>query len=271
MRFLENLDKKYKYVIHSALITVYSVLASLIFWNYSFFIRLGIGIILVAVLALFVHYPNVGLSKKKITGLLMVLILPFSLFISILLALKYYPNLSIPFKGLMLIGTGFLLYLISIVDNIFLVNSQREETIPLYRAAVPWSQILTVVVAIPLFAGIFKIPTYSIIQVGIIALISFIFGIYQIWAHRYEDNLVPVGQGGTVLLITLISFFVFSIGIATSFMSTESFLRGLNTAAALMFGLFYTSSFLKNTLNKKILIQYFFILLIFILLSIIFA
>jgi hypothetical protein len=267
---LEKTDKKYKFSVHAVVITLYIYLASMVFWNYSFYWRIVLGLALLVVSTYLIHYPNVLYTKKRFLNFLMTLVLQSFLFGSALLALKYYPNLSLLFKLTMLAGIGVLFYIISIVDNIFLVVSQREETIPLYRAAVPWSQILLVIVAIPLFAGIFKIPTYSYIQIGLISLLTVVLNFYQFWSYRHEENLVGVGVGGRWFFALLSGFFVLATGIATSFLPFESFLRGLTTAAALMFGLFYTSSYMRNTLSQRLLLQYNAIILAFILLGLMF-
>ena len=263
-----KLDKKYRYIIHSALMATYVYVASVVFWNSSFYLRVVFGLLLLLVSTFFVHYPNVG--RKNLGDFVMVLILPSYLLGSVLLALKYYPNLSIIFKIVMMLGSAVMFYIIAIVDNIFLVVNEREETIPLYRAAVPWSQILLVVVSIPLYAGIFKIPTNSFIQAFIIGILACVLNLYQFWSYRHEDNLVSVRVGGIGLFSIFVGFITFVVGIATSFLPVESFLRGLTASAGLMFGLFYTSSFLKNSINKRLLFEYIAIILGFILLSILF-
>lgn len=247
---------------------VYVYVASVIFWNSSFYLRIVFGLLLLVASIFFVHYPNVG--RKNLREFLMVLILPSYLLGSILLALKYYPNLSLIFKVVMMFGSAAVFYIIAVVDNIFLVVREREETIPLYRAAVPWSQILLVTVSIPLYAGIFKIPTYSLVQAFIIGILACILNFYQFWSYRYEDNLVPVRVGGIILFSLFTGFITFVVAIATSFLPVESFLRGLTASAGLMFGLFYTSSFLKNSISRKLLFQYVAIIFGFILLSVLF-
>lgn len=263
-----KLDKKYRYLTHSVLMAVYVYVASVVFWNFSFYLRIVFGLLLLSVSAFFVHYPNV--ARKNFGDYVMVLILPSYLLGSILLALKYYPNLSLIFKIVMMLGSVALFYIIAVVDNIFLVVNEREETIPLYRAAVPWSQILLVTVSIPLYAGIFKIPTYAFVQAFIIGILACILNFYQFWSYRHEDNLVPVRVGDTILFSMFAGFITFVVAIATSFLPVESFLRGLTASAGLMFGLFYTSSFLKNSINRKLLFEYIAIILGFILLSVLF-
>lgn len=268
MNIIDTIDKKYRYIIHSAVLTLYIYVASIVFWNSSLYERVGFGILLLILTVGFVHYPNVGL--KNISNTIMVLVLPSYLFGSMLLALKYYPNLSYIFKLAMMFGGAAMFYIISIVDNIFLVVSERAEIIPLYRAAIPWSQILLVTVSIPLFTGIFKIPTVSFLQAAIISFLTILLSLYQFWSYRHEENLIPVGVGGMVLFSVMAGFISFCVSIATSFMPAQSFLRGIVGAAGLMFGLFYVSSFLRNNINKKLLLEYFLIILGFIILMILF-
>ena len=270
MTFIEKIDKKYRFAFNSVIMTAYVYVASIIFSQESFYIRVAAGLVLLLVCTWVVHYPNVGISKNGLFNYAMVFLLPSYLMGSTLLALKYYPNLSLAFKLASVPIAVVMFYIVSIVDNIFLVVNQRAETIPLYRAAVPWSQILLVILAIPLFAGVFKIPVYSFYQVGFIALLSTILTLYHIWSYRLEDNLVPIGVGGNILFSLFTGFVVFSLGISTSFTSGEAFLRGLVVSVGLMFGLFYASSYLKNNINKKLIVEYFAIIFGFIALYLLF-
>lgn len=265
MKTIERIDKKYRYGAQALLVIVYAYFASVVFWNSSFYFRVGAGVLLVMLTTYLVHFPNVR-SKN----FLYILILPVYLLLSVLLALKYYLNLSLLFKVSMLLGSGLMLYIVSLVDNIFLVLSEREDTIPLYRAALPWSQILVVTISIPIFAGIFKIPTHSIYQCLVISFFSFILGLYQFWTLRHASGLIPVRGVGIVGFSLLIAFFVLAITLSTSFVYTESFLRALAASSALMFGLFYVSSHLYNSISKRSLIQYIMIILFFITFMLIF-
>lgn len=72
------------------------------------------------------------------------------------------------------------------------------------------------------------------------------------------------------MVSALVSFLVFSLGVAVSFIPTESFLRALLSACALMFGLSYVNLHYKNRLNRSIIVEYSFIFVIFLLLVLIF-
>jgi hypothetical protein len=265
MKLLERIDKKYRYLINAAALTVYVYFASVVFWNSSFYSRVGFGLLLVLVGVFFVHYPNI-----KFKNVLYVLVLPSYVLGSMLLSLKYFPNLAYVFKILLMLGSFGLFYLVTLVDNVFLVVNDREEAIPLYRAALPWSQVLLVTVAVPLFAGIFKISVTSFLQAGALCIFSIILSIYHFWAIRYEDRMLPIGVGGIALFSGLIGFAVGFVSLAVAFIPTESFIRALLSVSVLMFGLVYTHSYLKNSIDKKTLAAYTFIVVIFILLSILF-
>jgi hypothetical protein len=137
--------------------------------------------------------------------------------------------------------------------------------IPLYRVAATWSMILGVVAAIPLFSGIFRASLNAVYQNGLVGMIAFVLNIYQLHVYSYDPDAkrVRVGEGFYLSLIT--TFFVLCGGIGVSFMATEPFLRSMFVSGVLMFGLNYTSAYLKNETSKKILFQYFLIIFAFLL------
>lgn len=267
MKILDKIDKKVRYGIFAFIYIVYVYFASIVFWNSSLYLRVSFGTLLVVISTFFIHYPNLSLRPNKSIASL---ILPLSLLASTLLSFKYYPALSIQFKVVALLIASGVFYLISLVDNIFLIVKDRAESIPLYRAAIPWGQILIVTLSIPLFAGVFKIPINPILQTSIIGLISFVMTLYQFWFLREETNLIPLGAGGSLIMSAFVGFIVYVVAVAMSFISTESFMRSLVAGSALMLGIMFVYAYLKNSINKKILFEYFIILIIFILFSFLF-
>jgi hypothetical protein len=156
-------------------------------------------------------------------------------------------------------------------DNVFLVVHDRGELIPLYRAAVTWSLILIVIIAIPLFSGLFKLPFNPFFHVVAATISAFLFSMYQIWISKYDDDAKGMGVGEAILISFKVSFMVLTALITTMFIPSESFLRAIFVASALMFGLNYANSYLKNTTSKTMLAEYFFISLIFLFLLILFS
>ncbi len=261
-----NLDKKIKYIAQALLIGGF---LHVVYFNQDFnkIVLLGAGLALLVLGSLFVHYPNV--SKPE--TLFMSLILPISLVLSAILFLRFYPNLGEYFRIGVIFGFIIVYYLVLLSDNIFLVVKGREEIIPLYRVAVTWSLILIIVIAIPLFSGIFKLPVNPLYHVLFVGCFSFLFNLYQIWSSRYDEDAKDVEVGEMVLLSLVVAFFVIAATIATLFFPTEAFLRALFTASILMFGLNYISSYLKNNVSSRLLLEYFFISVLFLILLLLFT
>jgi hypothetical protein len=201
---------------------------------------------------------------------LSILVLPVTLVVGALLSLIYFPNLSL-FLRVATMGTvGLLMYVISLVNNIFLVVYEREETIPLYRVAVTWSQILLVIVSIPFFSGVFKIPINAIYQTLIVAVVAGFFARFLMWVQDMDSDVPTIDRGEMWVNSLLVGFVVFTVGIATSFVPTESFLRALLLSSVLMSSLGYLQAHYKNVVTKKLVFEYAVILLIFLLFVLIF-
>jgi hypothetical protein len=262
----QKVQKKHKYLFQSLVVTAFLFLFSAGKINFD----LGYMIVFVVALVLFgtliSQYPNIDFKNVSY-----ILLMPLSLIMGALLFLNYFPNLGFLFKALAIISFGVSYYFVSLVDNVFLVVQDREEIIPLYRVATAWSQIIQVIVAIPLFSGIFKLGINGIFQSIFVGIISFLYVVYQIWASRYDKDAKNTGVGETILLSTLGFFLVSSLSMAISFIPTEAFLRSLLISAVLMFVLSYTASYLRNDINRKMMVQFVFIFVIFLLLILFFA
>jgi hypothetical protein len=258
-RFSFNkIDKKYKYFVQSALVGIFIYVVSSAEYNISLS-KIVISVFVFVLGGTFIiHYPNI-----KLQNLLFSILMPLSLIAGALLSFYYFPNFGLIFKIGVTVAFSAIYYLVSLVDNIFLVIQDREEVIPLYRVALTWGQILQVIVAIPLFAGIFKLPVNGLTQCFLAGVISFLFNVYQLWGQKYDKDSKNVRVGEAVFLSAIVFFLVFAAGAAVSFTPTEPFLRALMEASVLMFGLIYVNSHLKNDISKKILYQYLFIILLF--------
>lgn len=260
-----NIDRKQRYLIQSVLafLYIYFVLFRL---NVSVFYEILLVTLFVVLASIISHYPNV-----KLNNLLFSIILPWQLLLASVLFLKFFPNLGFIFRIFVVIGTSFLYYVISLVDNIFFVVQDREVQIPLYRVAVTWAQILSVMVAIPLFSSLFKLNINAYWQAGLVSISSLLFCIYQFWEAGFDKDLKRPKIGEYILLNLLVMFLIFAGSVSVSFFPNEAFLRGSYTSIILMFGLTYIYGHLKNDINEKIMFQYlflifgfFFILLIFV-------
>jgi hypothetical protein len=166
---------------------------------------------------------------------------------------------------------GFTYYIISLMDNIFLVVFERDESIPLYRVATSWSQILQILVTLPVFASIYKFDLRGLEQSFLILLISFVAIMHQIWIQSFDSDTKRVGVWEMIFLSTVGSFLVAVSCLAGSFFPAEGFMRALLSASVLLFSLNYVIGYLKNETSKKIIFQYLFIVLIFFVLFVFFT
>lgn len=199
-----------------------------------------------------------------------VFILPISLVSGALMSLHFFPNLGLPTRIITIGAVGILTYAMSLVQNIFLVVYVREEVIPLYRVAVTWSQILLIIISIPLFSGIFKFPINSIFQSLLVALVAVFFALFLMWVQEMDPDVPEIDREEELVNSGLVAFGVFALSISTSFFPTESFLRSLFVSSALMSSLGYLQAHYKNIITKKLVAEYIFITFIFLVFVLIF-
>jgi len=255
-----TLQKRHRYMAHSLILLGFLYYFSGITDGNKIFY--GAVVLLVTIFgSFFTHRPNSTPLNILITS-----ILPLSLTLGFVLSLIYFPNLSRIFKILSLFGFAFIFYLISLVNNVFLVVETRKETIPLYRVASTWSKILIVVVAIPMLAGIFKINVNSLFETLLAGLVALLFYIYLIWSLKYNHEIKKYRGGEMVGILALGVFFVMASNLAVSFFPTETFLRALYVSSIMIFGVSYIEGHLKNTINKRLISEHLIISIIFLIL-----
>jgi hypothetical protein len=256
-----KLDKKFKYLI-------FSVIVSLLVLLYT---RSSSTVYaLAALVATFAGTLAVQHPYNKPKHILLNNILPMQLVLGSILTLENFPNLGLPVKAVFVIFMLSSFYIVSLINNVFLVVEEKNEIIPLYRVAVTWSQIIFITVAIPFFAGIFKLPVNPIVQSLVVSIASFMNAVYMIWILSFDSDSKKSRGVEPLLLGVLVAFFVFSGVISASFVPSESFLKALFGSSVLMFGLNYVNGYIKNNINKRTIYENFLITIIFFLLVFIF-
>jgi len=260
-----ELAKKNKYFIQSVLVGIFIYVTTQNLFDLDGIKLALLSLILVVSGSLISH--STGITKENF---IYSVIMPLGVISGGVLSLKFYPNLGSVFKIFVVAFFSGMYYLVSLADNIFLVVSDREEIIPLYRVAVTWSQILQVIVAIPLFAGIFKLNIVTFTHSLIISLISFLFTYYQLWVYRFEPDAKKLGAGERYYICFLSFFIVFVTSLGVSFFPSEDFLRALFTSSVLLFILNYISAHLKNEISRRIIIRHLLITVVFLVLLIFF-
>lgn len=267
MQIIQKLkDKKFRYILYSIL------MFSLLLWISSLIGRGELDSL--AVFLLFAA-AFLGTIYTQYTSLvdykgLVVSLLPLGLALGTFSTLYYFPNFSYAFKLIGLLGVGLLFYLINLVNNILLVVEEKKEIIPLYRVAVTWSQILLIVVSIPLFTGIFKLNRGPVYQLTLVGGLTFIFTLYYFWSLHFDKRIRRISASELLINVLLAVFFVVAATSGISFIPAEDFLRALFSASVLLFSLNYLDAYMKNRINRGLLYQYGIIFLIFLLFVLIF-
>ncbi|MBD3366455.1 hypothetical protein GF360_03925 [candidate division WWE3 bacterium] len=262
MTILQNLSsKKFRYILYSLGVVL------LLFW-----VETSIGYRQVAMqpFLFLTGFTVVGAIVTQYTSItdyrgFLVVLLPVLLVLGAFFTLFHFPNFSLAFKLSGLGVVGVLLYLVNLVNNIFLVVREKEDTIPLYRAAVTWSQILIVVIAIPLFAGVYKLDVSPLLQSGLAGVFAFMFGVYFFWSISFDDRARRVNWIDVLVNCAFLAFIVVSTHLTVSFFPTEAFLRGLFSASVVLFGVNYLDGHMKNKINSNLMYHYGLIFLILLL------
>ncbi len=257
------LVKKAKYIAQSLILTLllsYAAFGGKV--TVSYFLLL---LLYTLVSTYFIHIPN--MSKHNY---FYVILIPVEVVVSSVLTFTFFPNLGIPIKLLALATIFALNYAVSLVNNIFLVIYERAQIFPLYRAAVTWSQIILVVVSIPLFAGIYKTSWNPLLQNSVSGISAFLFCVYTYWVLGFDRDYPVRKIGERVLLSSYALFAVAFFGLSFSFFPSETFIRSLFVSSILMSALGYLQSHYKNQLDSRIVLEYASISLVFMILTLLF-
>ncbi len=248
-----NLDKKVRYIGSASLLVllVFGLATQIKTEQVLFLVVLG-----------FVFTALVGLLaaefliKSKTSSYAFLLILLVHLIIGVLISYYYFPNLGPLFRAIAFVGTGILYYILFIVNNVFLVTEERGSPIPLYSAAIAWAQILIIMISIPYFSGVYKIPTNFLVQNGLVSISTFLLCFYMIWAVSFDPDIKRTSLGEKFAIASLLSFLVFLAGLSVSFVPSESFLRALFISALLMAALAFIVAHYKNKITRRLLFEY---------------
>ncbi|HXK52524.1 hypothetical protein H6804_03015 [Candidatus Nomurabacteria bacterium] len=155
------------------------------------------------------------------------------------------------------IGLGFVVYALSLVNNIFVVVEEKQSVIPLYSAGLAWVQIILILIAIPFYSGIYKVPANFVVQNILLFFSTFSFYIYMHWAVNLDKDLIktPLKEKGSLAFVLSLLPVVLNTGLL--FYPVEAFLKGIFSSTVLLSGLIYIQAHYKNRINSKLLYNYF--------------
>lgn len=191
--------------------------------------------------------------ENNVDQKLMVIILPlifalgYSLFCALLPSNQFYMILLSGFFG-------FVIYLLFLVENVFLV-AIGYKTVPLYRAAYTASLIFTLFSSYFLFNSLlsFRWPFY--VNFGLVAVISTVLFLYQFWAIAIE--LPDDGENKGKWTYALVAGFMMGeLALGLSFWPVGVFKGSVYLVSAIyiLSGLFQAD--IKDRLFKRVLTNY---------------
>jgi hypothetical protein len=198
-------------------------------------------------------FNSYNISRKNF---ITVQILPVLLTISVLSGIYFYQSLSIYLKTFFVVASGVLLYITLLTNNIILVVKDREEPIPLYRVSLAWSQIVSIIVSIPLFTSLYKLNMYPGPIVLLVFLIVFALTYYNLWVLKIDIDVIEITTVEKTLQSSLVAWLVSLVAISVSFLSSEDFLRSVLQSLVFLGCLGYLQNYYKNIVNKRILLVY---------------
>lgn len=242
-------------------LTVFYIFGCLIFEFISFdkYVFLIGFVLLIFILNLIALYP--GYTLKDI---FYISFQPLALSIATILGIINFPNLNEYFRIALIIISGLLLYISTLTSNLLIAEKIEDNSLPLFRVGVIWTQILLIIESIPLITIIYKFDinfVYQALMVLIYFLISSLIYLHTLLLSKKGEESLEEGQ--VVILLIQMCYLPFIAAIATSFMPAESFLRATFITSVYMGIVGYTRSYIENSITKNLIIQYSLITLFF--------
>lgn len=226
---------------------------------------IGIFVSILLILNLVALYPG-----YRVKDLFYISFEPAIITISTLYGLVFFPNLNIFFKVILIMISGGMLYISTLTNNLIIAEKIEESSLPLFRVALLWTQILLILQSIPLITVIYKLNLPFYLQ-SIFVLIYFVLASYSylhtILLSRKEEE---IERREFVILILQMGILPFLASLAVSFIPTESFLRGTFITSVYMGIVGYIRNYLENSITKKLIIQYSAIIIFFLIALILF-
>lgn len=224
-----------------------------------------IFILLVFIANLLVLYPG-----YRVKDLFYISFEPLIISISTVFGLIFFPNLNIFFKIILILVSGGMVYISTLTNNLTIAEKIEESSLPLFRVALLWTQILLILQSIPLLTVIYKLnlPFYlqSFFILIYFILASFLY-LHTLLLSRKQEE---IGKKELNTLIIQMGWIPFLASLAVSFIPAESFLRATFVTSVYMGMVGYIRNYIENSITKKIIVQYSLIALFFLVALILF-
>lgn len=242
-----GLNKRQKIIITAALLTIGLLYTT---QKVSFNLRFqSIAFLAVMTYILSVWSLWEGLNRMKAV-VLVILPVCFTIAVSsfyFLLPVRLLTRLPVAF------GFGLLSYLLLLSQNVFNVASIR--TIPLYRAASTATFLFTLLSAFFIFNVLYSFNLLFIWNGLIVSGISFLLSLQVLWSINMEDKL----SSGVLIQSLVLSIGLGEIALALSFWPLQPTIWALSLSSAIYVSLGLSNQFLRERINRRIVLEYLFI------------
>lgn len=237
------MNKRKKIIITASILTIGLLSTQLVSFNLRFQS--------IAVLAIITYILSVwalweGLNRMKAVVLI---ILPVCFTVAVssfyyLLPVRWLTRLPVAF------GFGMLFYLLLLSQNVFNVASIR--TIPLYRAASTAAFLFTLLSAFFIFNVLYSLNLLFLWNGIIVTIISFLLVLQVLWSINMEDKI------STAVLIQslVLSIGLGELGLTFSFWPIQPTIWALVLSSAIYVALGLTTQFLRERINRRVVMEY---------------
>jgi len=224
----------------------WSLLLPLLTWILSFWSFGGLGGIEVLTLPLLPTLVSLGASLNQ----------------------YFFPNLSLPFKVISWIAFTASFYILLLAVNVFLVERQRRERIPLEKAARPAVFLFAFVASFLLLTALYKFSWNPYLTTFLVFWVGFFISLTVFWFYSLTDLLEKTQLLGAVA----VGLLAVQISLAFSFFPWKAHLRGLSEGVFFYTFLGVARAYFGRHLTYAIVVEYIFLALsVFLAIRLLFA
>ena len=164
----------------------------------------------------------------------------------------FYPNLSLPFKVLSWVAFSAAFYILLLAVNVFLVERQRGEKIPLEKAARPAAFLFAFLAAFLLLTALYKFSWDAYLTTFLVFWIGFLIGLTIFWFYSLTDLL----ERDQFLGASSVGLLAVQVSLAFSFFPWKAHLRGLSEGVFFYTFLGVARAYFGRHLTYAIVVEY---------------
>lgn len=188
---------------------------------------------------------------------------PLMISFGTILGLMFFPNLNEYFKLILIVISSGLIYISTLTNNLLIAEKVEENSLPLFRVGIIWTQIILIIQSIPVLTILYKTNILFVFHSIIIFIYFFLSSVLYLHTLMLFHKKEKLNRREFGILCAQMAFLPTLAGISTSFISAESFLRATFITSVFMGMVGYARGYIENTINNLLIFQYSLIMLIF--------